>query len=313
MLNALTGSTPNTFVQDIGADVFAAWQNYVGKLSPTPAFSQWSDLFLNWAMLSYPAVATIGATDLAQIALDPILSAQLAAATYTKYPNWSQGYADLVAQLSKAPARQFVVSTSTMNSDVSKTWTGGSTDGLFGLWGDSSSTSTYSAEFAGSDVAVTAQFAHVTTFQASPGGWYNSAALGSAYAHQSGAPWTPGKPTNWENTFDPKNGNMARFAVNLVVCSEMDVTVTSAATFSTEDQTVIQSNSSAGMWPFYTSGGSSSSSTDVKFNQDGTMSVHITSEPDVPIVLGCTVLPASQYLGHAVAAAESAELALAAH
>lgn len=306
LLSALQG-TPNTFRQDIGDETYAAWVQYLPTVTPRPTSSQLAQVFFDWAMVYYPDLASVGASDLAQIALDPITSAQMTILAYPNgaRPDWNLGYAALVQQLNNAPSRAFTVSSSTMNSNVSKTWTEGSNSGFFGLWGGSSYESKESSKFAAEGVRVSASFNHVMTFQASPGAWYSSAAMGSAYSHQTGLPWKSTSTINWQNTFDPKTGNMSRFAVNLIVADAMQVQVDSVAKFSSEERQTIRNNSSAGMWPFYSQGGSSGSDTRVNFNDDGQMTVTITSQPGVPVVLGLNVVPAQQFVGHGVVAAQA--------
>jgi hypothetical protein len=314
LLSALQG-TPNTFRQDIGDEAYAAWIQYLPTLSPRPTSSQLAQVFFDWAMVYYPDLASVGASDLAQIALDPITSAQMTILSYpsTARPDWNLGYAALVQQLGNAPSRAFTVSSSTMDSNVSKTWTQGRNSGFFGLWGGSSYESKESSKFAADGVRVSASFDHVMTFQASPGPWYSSAAMGDAYSHQSGLPWKSTSPINWQNTFDSKNGNMARFSINLIVADTMKVQVDSFAKFSSDERQTIRNNSNAGLWPFYTQGGSSGSTTQVNFNDDGQMSVTITSDRGIPVVLGVNVAPVSQYVGHGVVAAQALRtLALAA-
>jgi hypothetical protein len=313
LLSALQG-TPSTFQQDIGDDVFQAWLKYLGTLTTLPAPSQLGTLFYNWASIYYPSVAIQGASDLNNAALDPIVSAQMEVLMVygSKPPDWVPGMAQLVAQLSVSEARSVQFSSSTMNSDVSSAWAQQSTRGLFGLWGGSSSSSQQSQEFASSNVSVDASFGHVTTFAATPGAWYSSAAMGLAFANRSGAPWKSGSPVNWNNSFDANNGNLARFASSLIVADAMNVVVQSDATFSQADQQAIQQNSGAGLWPFYNTNSSSGSSTSVSFNQQGHMMVHIATTPGVPVVIGATVIPVSQFVGHATEAAQRMAALLAA-
>ena len=196
-----------------------------------------------------------------------------------------------------------------MNTNVSKTWCNGNQSAFFGLWSNSSHSSSQSATFAASGVSLQASFQHVTPFTAIPGGWYSSSAMGDAFSHQSGAPWVAG-PINWQTTFSPTNGNLARFANSIIVVSGMHITVESVATFSSADQTAITHNSSAGLWPFYSSNSNSGTTTGASFNNNGNMTVVITSAPNVPVVIGVDVLPMSTYVGHAVASAESHAAAL---
>jgi hypothetical protein len=300
---------PNTFQQDVGPACYAAWNAYAATLPLTVTLNMLPAVFQRWAALNgYMSVANKGANDLAAMVLDPITAAQLAilpysGATPTNLPNWDVGYADLVQMLAAAPSRSFNFNSSTSSSNVSNTWCNGSQSAFFGVWSNSSSSSSQSQTFASAGVTVTASLQHATTFTAVPGGWYSSAAMGDAFSNQSGAPWTSG-PINWKNTFDSTTGNMARFAASLVVVSGMYVQVESAASFSEADQTAISNHSSGGMWPFYSSNSDSGTNTSASFNNQGNMTVIITSQPGVPVVIGAIVEPVASYLGHALAGAQ---------
>lgn len=315
LLSVLQGA-PNTFVQDVGPAVNAAWNAYAATLPLTVTLNMLPAIFQRWAALNgHIAVANKGASDLAALILDPISAAQLAIMPFsgtppTNAPNWDAGYNDLVKILAAAPSRSFNFSSSTMNSNVSKTWCNGSQSAFFGVWSNSSSSSSESQTFAASGVSLTASFQHATSFTAVPGPWYSSSAMGDAYSHQSGAPWVAGT-INWQNTFSPANGNLARFATSIVVVSGMHIVVDSVATFSQAEQTAISQNSSAGMWPFYSSNSNSGTTTAASFSKNGNMQVVITSSPGVPIVIGVDVVPVATYVGHAVEGAQMYAAALA--
>jgi hypothetical protein len=147
-------------------------------------------------------------------------------------------------------------------------------------------------------VSLSVSFAHVTSFTPVPGHWYDSAAFGLAYATQSGKIWNPSSAINWQNTFGPA-GNMQRIPSSLVVVSGMDVKAFSSAVFSASDQTTVNHNSGGGLWPFYTTGSSSSFTTSHSFNSGGQLTINSTSKVGVPIVVGINVLTAAQYTGHA--------------
>lgn len=298
-------AAPNNFQSTIGDACFNAYQKALaaGDVKPGPMN------FRNWALYNgtCSGVAVSGASALAAAMLDPIFAAQMNVLPYkpagTESVTFAPGYKKMLALLQKAPSRFFSISAGDWNTDVSKTWTGGSDSGFFGLWGGSSSESTLSQKFASSAVSLSASFAHVLPFNATPGDWYSSSALGLAYNSPNAAPWNPANPINWDKTFGPQ-GNMQRFAANLLIVDQMEVVVTSSASYSTLEQTEIQQNSSKGLWPFYTGSGGSSSSTSVSFDSSGEMQVKITSQPNAPIVIGCNVLTAAVYLGHEAAAAK---------
>lgn len=311
LLSALVPSREVDVKADIGDANFASWQTYVSKQTKVITMNQIPTMFRNWAMFNAPKVANIGSSDYAAILLDPIATAQNELTLiYTdenglpKPFDWTLSYNDMVTQLRSSPPRSFVFDSSTMNSNVSGSWANNSTSGFFGLWGSSSSSSSLSEQFSSSQVTVNASFDHVLVYSNIPGTWYYSSAMGLAYANKSGNPWSSASSINWTNTFGT-NGNMQRFAANMVIASGMKITITSGATYSKTDQDTIKQNSSAGMWPFYSHNSASASDNLVDFNEQGQMTITTSSAKDVPIVLGVNVLPVAEYVGHSSTAAIS--------
>jgi hypothetical protein len=311
LLSALVPSRDIDVEGDIGAANFAKWQAYVSRLVTPPGMNQIPTMFRNWAMLNAPRVANIGSSDYAAILLDPIATAQNELTLiYTdeyglpKNFSWEFTYDDMVNQLNRSPSRSFSFTSSSMDSNVSSSWTGGSNSGFFGLWGGSSSESNISKKFATSNVTVNASFDNVLVYSNTPGVWYYSSAMGLAYANKTGNPWSPNSSINWENTFG-SNGNMQRFSANLVIASGMSVTITSNASYSTSDQETITSSGSAGFWPFYCGSNGSSSTNTATFNKEGNLSITTSSLKGVPVVLGANVLSAGEFVGHSSASAIS--------
>lgn len=292
---------PNNFQSTIGPNCYNAYtvaiqQNQVAPGNPLA--------FRNWALVNSAcsSVAVQGASALAAAMLDPIFAAQMNVLPYkpagTLNVTFVPGYTTMMSQLNIAPSRTIpFISNSQWNWDISQTWASSSQSAFFGLWSSSSSSSSISQKFASSGVTLSASFGNVLQFAATPGDWYSSAALGLAYNNQSGSPWTSGNPINWQSTFG-SSGNMQRFLSNLVIVQDMDVTVTSQATWTESEQQTINNNSSAGLWPFYSSNSNSGSHTDVGFNSNGNMTIRITSQPGVAVAVGCIVLAAGVYLGH---------------
>jgi len=93
----------------------------------------------------------------------------------------------------------------------------------------------------------------------------------------------------------------------------MFIRVESVATFSQADQTAIHNNSSAGMWPFYSSNSDSGTTTSAAFNNNGNMIVVISSAPGIPIVIGVDVVPVERYVGSAVEGAKLYAAAISRH
>jgi len=298
----------NAFDKTIGDKCRQAWMSYVNTLDPSTNMNNFPMIFRNWAMNhGYASVAVRGASVYAQMMLDPIFNAMQCMLLYQnidgtyKDPDWDAGFDVLKKTLSTAPSRTFELNTKTVSTDVRKTWTSGSNSGFFGIFGSKDeSSSTLSTKFSSSTVSVRGAFQHVYPFSATPKNWYSSAAMANAYSNPGKAPWDPDKATNinWNNTFDPKTGNMPRFATTLLVVDTMNIQVYSDSQYSTNDQTQVNSNRGKGLWPFYSSSGSSGMSTDVSFDAKGAMTVTIKSDPGIPIVIGLIVEPVDQFLGH---------------
>jgi hypothetical protein len=286
---------------DIGAEAWKSWTAYLTSVKPTPTMSQFSTLFLTWATGLYPDVAGIGAADYAAIALNPITSAQnelLAAYPQGTQADYSGTYAQMVMQLRNAPTVSFTFDSNTASGDVHSTWSSGSNSNFFGLFGSSSSSSsTLFEQFSSAQVTVSAAFEHVMLLTTVPGAWYNSAAMNTAWSSAASPPWRHDPQPSWPTTFSA-DGSMQRFLTSLVVASGMTIKVHSAAQYSSTQQSTIESGGSSGFWPFYSANGGSSSSSKATFNHDQSMDILITSAANVPVVLGGTVLPVGQYVGH---------------
>jgi hypothetical protein len=97
---------------------------------------------------------------------------------------------------------------------------------------------------------------------------------------------------------------MQRFTVNLLIADTMNVTVSADTTFSEVDRQTIQHNSSAGLWPFYTSSGGGGGTSTATFDDSGNITININTIPGVPSVIGCNVFGISRYVGHQLRALE---------
>jgi len=307
MNSALESSAEKTYETKVPQAIRDEFENFIMARPTPPSLSQLPALFRNWAFLKHPSIANAGASALAAAILDPVAAGQLRLMPYQgdpaaeppippRQPDWDEDFNKMKQQLSAGPSRAFSYQQSQISKDVSKTWSGGKSSGFFGLWGSSSSSSKQSQTFSEADFSVQASFKHVIAFGPVPGVWYSSATMAMAFHNKNKAPWKSGNPITWDTAFNPSTGNLARFLVNLIVVDIMSVTVKSLAEFTHDDQTIIQTNSGGGLWPFYTSNSSNGVATNHSFNDQGQMTVTINSLPGVPIVLGANVLPIDRYI-----------------
>lgn len=309
LFSALQGQA-SAFKQVLGPEGIRAWKAQIRALpSPIPV----RDLpqhFLSFAKTSRFASFPAGvATKLDAMALDPITAAQLALMLYEGDPtadppipdrkcDWNLGYVDLLAALQHAPPASFTVSSNTWNTDLARAWTRGNRFGPPSLVRDRRlpdvQSRKFDALFVSKGISLSATFKNVLRFLAVPGPWHHQAAFAIAF-HQKGCPpWSPSSAISWMNTFDLESGNMARFARTLVVVNQMHIVVTADAAFGPADQQALRSSAGKGVWPVYAS--SAAARNDVAFDAGGRLTITITSQPNVPVVLGCTVVPAAQYI-----------------
>ncbi|MEB0302418.1 hypothetical protein, partial [Mucilaginibacter sp. 5C4] len=89
----------------------------------------------------------------------------------------------------------------------------------------------------------------------------------------------------WDKAFGAA-GFLQRMATALVVADGINITIVSAATFSTSDQTTITAAASGGFWPFFSASGQGGSSTTVTFDDQGRMTATTSSPLGNPQILG---------------------------
>lgn len=295
---------PNDFRKVVGepcADAFeVAVQNGGATASPQG--------FRDWCMLTkWSEVAVTGASAYARALLDPIFNGQQRVLAYKpagrRDVDFSLGYNSMLKQLKKAPYRSFSSSISWSDKDSQKTWTGGRQSGLFGLWGNSSSTTTLSQKFAASSVSVQFEAKNLLVFAPVPGDWYTSSAFALAYAEHGTPPWIINAQPNWKTAFGPETGTFQRFTTSLLIANEMTLSYTSGAEFSDAEQTQINNNASGGLWPFYTKSGQSGSDTTHHFNSSGQLVTTTTTQKNVATIIGAVIQPADHYIGPGTQAA----------
>ena len=299
VVSQLISQTMQTFNKDVG-DSLSAWKTYISTVSPIPKPTELPEIFRSWALINAPQVAEKGASDLAAAINDPVFRANMAVANQTGFingvPNYSQTIADLRGLLPQAEAREINFDSSVASSDLTNTWANGKVSGFYDMFTGkaSSSYSALTARAASSKLTVKGTLKHVLTFSADPGAWYDSSALAAAYGTPDNTMWQHGTP-NWNTTFGP-NGNMRFFTSSLIVVDGIDLTITSAASYSAEEQKEIRANVEMGIWPFFSLGASGGYTHEESFSADGTMTIHITNAEGNPLVFGANVLPAQRFI-----------------
>ncbi len=291
------------------ADTYPDWVTYLDGFrqsgDPLPSGGMLT-LFTNWAQLNIedPAKAQKAITLYSQILNGVVPTAQgrfiSAAGVYA----YDKSIDDLRSAVKQGPSQGYSFDSSTASSSIQHTWAKGSISGAFRfLWGGgSSSFDQVNATFGGSEVTIDVKFDNVISFAAAPlqtktfvgskdfPAWFSSAALNFAFQNKGNDVWPVDGAASWDSTFGA-SGNLKRFATNLVVGDGMTMTMSSTATFSTEERQKITGQASGGVWPFFRADVSGGFTNDVTFDDSGKMVVTATSPKGSPLVLGANVLP----------------------
>jgi len=284
--------------QIIGKENYEKWLEYL-KESPNSDTDPNAipSLFRSWAMRYCPDKANEGSSALSKMVL--IQAAKKALLPYQapnpKLPDFDGNYTSLLDTLNNSQNRAFLFNTSEIIDDVQDTWTGGDNFDFDGLWGGSSSNSRLTRRFAESSVTVNTSFQAYTVWSSTPGSWYNSSLLNTAYKNRGVPPWTQNPNPTWKEFFD-LDGSLKQFITALVVVDGVDATVTSDAIYCETDQQTILSNTSKGLWPFYVPSSDKVTNT-VTFNSDNTMKIQTVTEKSNPLVIGYNVLSLDHWLG----------------
>lgn len=296
---------PTQLETAVGPVVYAQWVAYLSTLSPPPPDSELPAIFMQWANANgHQDVARQGASAL--IAINLFNGQKNAVLPYegahAKPVDFQGGYGDLVKSLGKTGSRNLTMDSSTTSADVSQTWTGGQSFGLQGLWSGSGPNSRLSRIFAASQVTVNLGLARFLLWMSTPGGWYSSSLLNTAYSSTATPPWPRDADPTWDEAFGT-NGTLSYFIASLLVGDGLTATVTSDAVYGKLDQQTIQENAAAGFWPFYTpTRGTTVTNTvtnTVSFDpKTKNMTIQTVAQSQNPFVVGANVLTTARYLGH---------------
>lgn len=288
------------FRQVIGEDNYQRWLTHLNKINPPPPINQHPALFRQWSMLNAPLVMSVGVSALTQMIL--ISNAQQRLQPYqgpnAKPIDFKETYAQLAEILSNSPGGSFAFDSNTISNDVGNTWTGGNNVGLDGLWAGHCSTSRLSRRFALSSVAVNVQFQSYTVWASTPGSWYDSFLLHTAYSNKATPPWAINANPTWDEVFG-KDGSIQHLIASLVVVDGMKATITSDVSYSKTDQQTIHRNASKGLWPFYAPTNNGSVTNMITFDNIKGMKIETVTQPGNPIVIGNNILGVARYLGNA--------------
>jgi hypothetical protein len=255
------------------------------------AFNKWADLNLD------PDRAVQAKTLFLQMNNDIVNRALVAALDQDNEdpdfgPKFTKTIDDLNDAVAHGKAYQIAFDSAQASSDVSHTWAQAQASGLYDFFSGSGKGGydQLSSKVQTSHVAVRGQFGKVASFSAVPYRWLKSDALALAYGTKDNTVWPSGQKPDWESTFGP-NGSMLRYASELVAFDGIDLTITSDAAYSTDEQQGIRVAAKAGVWPFFSAEASGGYQHDVSFDDKGSLTVKVSGGLGNPAILGVNVRP----------------------
>ena len=210
--------------------------------------------------------------------------------------------------IDRGQAKTVDFNSTTQSSDTSSSWASGKVSGGYEFFSASASASwdKFSQDIQQQGVQLQVKYDKVATLMGSPLTnpntldvdlskylpWYDSKVIQTAYAQNNNNVWQRTAPT-WEDTFGP-NGNLKNLTVGLIVVDGITTTMTTTASVSQSDRESFKAQAKAGYWPFFKAEGEGGWSTDVTFDDSGSMSITSTSKAGNPNVLGVLVSPFEQ-------------------
>lgn len=225
---------------------------------------------------------------------------QIAMSNYTNDKNWIGGsigtnpiyappFEDLMQQVQKGSSATIKFDSKTANTDISKSWAQSDDSAGVGFWGTKSSSvsTSLNQKAAASQITVEIVLDKYAYLPVRAGGWFFSGYFTDMYKNPD---QFVGGQSEWDKLFGPQ-GSLQRVTNQALLVAGYTIIVRSWATYSESDFQEVQKSSETNVWPFYTSGSSSTAKSSYTLNDDKSISVTITSSPNDLQILGMGVIP----------------------
>lgn len=242
------------------------------------------------------------ATMLSKTANESTFLYKIALSNYTNSNNWIGGnmgtnpvysppFADLMAQVNKGSSAVIHFDSQTANTDISQSWAKSDSSSGIGFWGktESSVSQTLNEKASASRITVDISLNKYAYLAVRAGGWFFSGYFTDMYKNPD--QFVNGQD-EWNNLFGP-TGSLQRVANQALLVSGYSISVRSWATYTESDFSTITQSSETNVWPFYTSGSSSTATSSYHLNDDKSITVTINSTPGDLQIMGMGVIPTS--------------------
>ncbi|TCI84742.1 hypothetical protein [Tenacibaculum sp. M341] len=203
-------------------------------------------------------------------------------------PRYTPEFAELQRRVNNGSTATIHFDSQTCNSNIEQSWAKSNGSSGVGFWGKKyNSVSEQLNQVASANrITVDMHFNKFAFLDVRAGGWFYSGYFTDMYKN----PDQFQEASDWNNLFGPE-GSLQRVTNQSLIVSGYTITVRSWATYSESEFKKIQKSTETNVWPFYTSGSSSSATSSYKHNEDKSISVTITSQPGDLQILGMGVIP----------------------
>ncbi|SPJ24561.1 hypothetical protein [Palleronia abyssalis] len=308
-LNCLLPSTAAGMKKALGP-MYAEWKIFA-KTNATK-YATVEQMFDAFAMGNLdPTMAKAGRQVLAQAANDPLSNAfrdyanpnfQTTFVNDANQPFGLPSYTGTISNANKAIANGQSVdidfSTNSMDTKSTSTIVSGGASGMYEIFfgGANGEYSASDEKASQSAFSIKGRIGSYATMPTQAAGWYNGSMVTHGYnAKDDFNVWdAESNSGDWYTFFNEKTGSLARRVSQIVLVTDLELTVTSEASYSQSEFEQIKTEAQFGVWPFFSAKASGTHTSSYQLNADGSLSYHYTLPKGKTAIWGVTVQPAPQ-------------------
>ena len=306
-LNALLPTTSSGMQSALGPK-YAAWVAF--KQANYTKFTTVMKMFESFAMGNLNATqTTAGKTVLKQADNDQLnkaLDDYMNDANKTQFvddagnsytlPTYSGTITTAKTAINNGASVSIDFSTDSMDTSSSSTTISGGASGFYDIFsgGAGGSYTALDSKATSSSFSVKGKIGQYATLPTEAQGWYNGSEVTRGYnAKKDYTVWDANSNTgSWDTFFDEQTGTLARRVSQLLLVTDVDITVTSHASYRESDLTTIKSQASFGIWPFFSASASATHTSSYTLNADGSLSYNYVLDKGKIAIWGVNVQPA---------------------
>ena len=311
LLGALLPETSTSLAAVLG-DMYTNWVSYRNSWfvkNPDSTLTQ-EELFEQWANQRLdPGKTSQAINTYKQAANSPLNQAldalnavdakqEFTASDGTSYKlfRYSATNADAVSAINTGSSATIKYDSKTADTTLKRTTAKGAASGFYDIFsgGVAASFDKLNTTAASSEFKIDGTIGKFATLATAPISWFNSGEYTRAYnGKNDNSIWDPqSNAGTWDSFFDQSDGSLARKVSQLILVSDYHITVTSMASYSSEDYQKITAEANFGVWPFFSARASATSTQRFTHNEDGSLSVTHTLNKGLIQIWGVNVLDA---------------------